>query len=125
GYDSAPDALPLPRRRGGVTLGGILGDRPQPRRPAQSRATAAQLGSIALTSWPDRLRSRGGSRPRAENEAAFCTDRPAVDTGQPGDRPWLSGGGVLVFLVASRARPCRSAVQPTAAARTQSRRLMV
>src|SRR5262249_26735342 len=43
-----------------------------PRPPAAARGlrnrvqTAAQAGSIALTSWPDRLRSRGGSPPGAE-----------------------------------------------------------
>ncbi len=46
-----------------------------------------------MTSWPDRLRSRGGSPPRAENEAAFCTGRPAGEAGQLCDRLRFFGGG--------------------------------
>jgi len=93
GHASDPDPLPLPRRRGG-------GDTRHPRRPpaaAKACATAcnaAQPGSIASTSWPDRLRSRGGSRSRDENEAAFCTDRPAGDAGQLCNGPRLSGASL-------------------------------
>jgi len=67
-----------------------------PRRPpaaAKACVTACNCRStwsIALTSWSDRLRSRAESRPRAENEAAFCTDRPAGDAGQLGNRSRLS-----------------------------------
>src|SRR5712691_4926677 len=44
-----PTRIRFPHRGAeeGLTLGGILGDRPQPRRPAQPRATAAQPGSLA------------------------------------------------------------------------------
>src|SRR5947208_11263914 len=77
GHDSDPDPLPSPRRRGGLTLGGILGEPPA---AAKACATACNCRST----WVDRVDILAGSaaisrgsRPRAENDDVLS------DTQQP------------------------------------------
>ena len=84
GDDSDPDRLPSPRRGGGSTRGGILGDRPQPRRPAQPRA-------IAALTRVDRVDILAGSAPISRGIAASSGERGGILHGSSGWRRRATG----------------------------------